>query len=84
MNPFIVLKNAAGITEAGFAGKRNDAGLVGMVGAGIFGESKFLRITAGEHFVDGVDGVIRDGLFVFGQNRVPMILKNLTDRDFAG
>lgn len=84
MNPFIVLENTAGITEAGFAGKRNNNGLVGMVGTGVFGESQFLRIAAGEHFVDGVDGVLREGGGVFRQDRVPVILKDLADGDFAG
>lgn len=84
MNPFIVLENAAGITEAGFAGERNNEGLVGMVRAGIFGKSQFMRVAAGEHFVDGVDGVLRNGGGVFRQDRVPVILKDLTDRDWAG
>lgn len=83
MNPFIVLQDATGVTEAGFAGERNDDRLVRMIGTGVFGITKFMRITTGEHFVDGVNGVVRDGIGMFSQDRIPVILKDLADGNFT-
>ena len=84
VNPFIILEDAAGGTEAGFAGKRDDDKLVGVMGAGVFGITEFIRVTAGEHFVDGVKGVVRDFVEMLGVNGIPVVFKDLADGDFAG
>ena len=83
MNPFIVLQDATGVTEAGFAGERNDDRLVRMIGTGVFGITEFIRVAADEHFVDGLQGIFRDLVSMFGVNRVPVILKDLADGDFT-
>lgn len=84
MDPFIVLQDTTGITEAGFTGEGDDNRLVRMVRAGIFGIPEFVRITAGEHFVDGIEGIIRNVLSMFGPNRIPVVLKDLADGDVTG
>ncbi len=83
MNPFIVLKDTAGVTEAGFTGERDDDGLVGMVRTDIFGVTEFMRVAAGEHFVDGIDGIIRNGIEMFSKNRIPVVLKDFSNSDIA-
>ena len=84
MDPFIILQDTAGITEAGFAGERDDGKLVRMFRAGVFGIAQAVRVTTGEHFVDGTDSVIGNGINMFGIDRVPVILKDLADGNRPG
>lgn len=83
MDPFIVLQDAAGVTEAGLAGEGDDAELVRMLRADIFGIAELVGIAASEHFIDGLEHIFRDGGGVFGINSLPVILKDLADGDGA-
>lgn len=76
-HPSIGLQDAAGVAEAGFAGERNDFKLMGMFWAGILGVTKSIRVTAAEHFVDGVNDIIRKRMSMLVEDRRPMILKDL-------
>ena len=76
-HPSIGLQDAAGVAEAGFAGERNDFKVMGMFWAGILGVTKSIRVTAAEHFVNGVNDIIRKRMSMLVEDRRPMILKDL-------
>ena len=77
-HPSIGLQDAAGVAEAGFARERNDFKLIRMFWADILGVTQGIRVTAAEHFIDGIDGIIGKIASLLVENRRPMVLEDLT------
>ncbi len=67
---------AAGVTEIGFTGIRDETALPGVVWALIDMVAQFFWVSAGKHFVDGVDDILGEVL-VFSEVIGPMAFKDL-------
>ena len=77
IHPLIGLIATTDITEFTLTGMRDNSYLLRMVWAGVFSITKFIRVSAGKHFIDSFNDMARDFMSVLGEKRVPMVFKDL-------
>ena len=81
IGPSVGVPLGTGQAEAGFAGKC-DASYLAAVAASVLDKAHLVRITAVEHFLDGVViiGTVKFGMRLL--KRIPVIIKNLLESVF--